>query len=70
MNRPYDVLALLARAPLPLLVGSFVSGAILSLAAYPLALAGWDRFKRTVSSTSFRTGREKTSRKNRKSSLV
>ena len=40
-----DVLALLSRFPLPLLVGSFVSGAILSLAAYPLALKGWDRFK-------------------------
>lgn len=37
-----DVLALLAHAPLPLLVGAFISGAILSLGAYPLALAGWD----------------------------
>ncbi len=34
-----DVLALLAHAPLPLLAGAFISGAILSLGAYPLALA-------------------------------
>jgi len=39
-----DVLALLSDAPLPLLAGAFISGAILSLAAYPLALAGWDWF--------------------------
>ena len=40
-----DVLALLSRAPLPLMVGSFMSGAVISLAAYPLALKGWDRFR-------------------------
>jgi len=39
-----DVLALLSRAPLPLLAGAFVSGAIFSLAAYPVALASWDWF--------------------------
>jgi uncharacterized protein len=37
-----DMLALLAQAPWPLLVGAFISGTILSLGAYPLALAGWD----------------------------
>ncbi len=37
-----DMLALLAHAPWPLLVGALISGAILSLGAYPLALAGWD----------------------------
>ena len=41
---PVDMLALLSRAPLPLLVGAFVSGAILSLTVYPLALRGWDWF--------------------------
>jgi uncharacterized protein (DUF2062 family) len=41
-----DVLALLSQAPLPVLVGAFVSGAIVSLATYPLALKGWDWFKR------------------------
>ncbi|HEY5743308.1 MAG TPA: DUF2062 domain-containing protein [Terrimicrobiaceae bacterium] len=39
-----DVLEVLARAPLPLLAGAFIFGAILSLATYPLALAGWDWF--------------------------
>lgn len=37
-----DMLALLAQAPWPLLVGALLSGTILSLGAYPLALAGWD----------------------------
>jgi uncharacterized protein len=33
---------ILAHAPLPVLAGSFVFGIVASLAAYPLALAGWD----------------------------
>lgn len=37
-----DWLALLKRAPLQLLIGSFVLGVILSLASYPLSLIGWD----------------------------
>jgi uncharacterized protein (DUF2062 family) len=37
-----DMLALLAQAPWSLLVGSLISGTILALGAYPLALAGWD----------------------------
>jgi uncharacterized protein len=37
-----DMLALLTQAPWPLLVGALISGTILSLGAYPLALAGWD----------------------------
>jgi uncharacterized protein (DUF2062 family) len=37
-----DMLALLAQAPWPLLVGALISGTTLSLGAYPLALAGWD----------------------------
>jgi hypothetical protein len=36
------MLALLAQAPWSLLVGWLISGTILSLVAYPLALAGWD----------------------------
>jgi hypothetical protein len=36
-----DVLALLSQAPLPLLVGAFVSGAILSLTAYRLQSKAW-----------------------------
>jgi uncharacterized protein len=44
-DRPHeDMLALLAQAPWPLLTGALISGAILSLGAYPLALAGWDWF--------------------------
>ena len=39
-----DVLAFLSRAPLPLLAGAFLSGAIVSLTVYPLALKGWDWF--------------------------
>jgi uncharacterized protein len=42
--RTDDVLTLLSQAPLPLLVGAFIFGAILSLSVYPLALAGWDWF--------------------------
>ncbi len=53
-----DVLALLAQAPLPLLTGAFVSGAVLSLGAYPLALHGWDWF-----SARFLRSRRKGSRK-------
>jgi uncharacterized protein len=37
-----DVLELLSQAPLPLLAGAFIFGAILSLTTYPVALAGWD----------------------------
>jgi uncharacterized protein (DUF2062 family) len=37
-----EMLALLAQAPWPLMVGAFISGTILSFGAYPLALAGWD----------------------------
>ena len=37
-----DWLALLKRAPLQLLIGSFVLGVILSLVSYPLSLVGWD----------------------------
>ena len=37
-----DMLALLAQAPWSLLVGALISGTILSIGAYPLALAGWD----------------------------
>ena len=37
-----DMLALLAQAPWPLLVGALISGTVLSIGAYPLALAGWD----------------------------
>ena len=37
-----DMLALLAQAPWPLLVGALISGTIFSIGAYPLALAGWD----------------------------
>jgi uncharacterized protein len=40
-----EVLALLSRAPVPVLVGALVSGAIVSLTTYPLALKGWDWFK-------------------------
>jgi uncharacterized protein len=40
----HDVLELLSKAPLPLLTGAFISGTILSLGAYPFALAGWDWF--------------------------
>ena len=39
-----DMLTLLAQAPWPLLVGALISGAVFSLGAYPLALAGWDWF--------------------------
>ena len=53
-----DVLAFLSRAPLPLLVGAFVSGAIFSLTVYPLALKGWDWF-----SGRFLKGRSEESRK-------
>jgi uncharacterized protein len=41
-QRKEEMLALLAQAPWPLLVGAFISGTILSFGAYPLALAGWD----------------------------
>jgi uncharacterized protein len=41
---PLDVLALLSRAPLPLLLGAFLSGAVFSLVSYPLTLKGWDWF--------------------------
>jgi len=37
-----DMLALLAQAPWSLLVGALISGTILALGAYPLALASWD----------------------------
>jgi uncharacterized protein len=37
-----DWLQLLKRAPLQLLVGSFVLGGILSLLSYPLCIVGWD----------------------------
>lgn len=37
-----DVWLLLSRAPLPLLAGSLVVGAILAVLAYPVALFGWD----------------------------
>ena len=37
-----DMLALLAQAPWSLLVGALISGTILALGVYPLALAGWD----------------------------
>ena len=37
-----DMLALLAQAPWPLLVGALISGTVLSIGAYPLALAAWD----------------------------
>jgi uncharacterized protein (DUF2062 family) len=37
-----DMFALLAQSPWSLLVGALISGAIVSLGAYPLALAGWD----------------------------
>jgi len=65
-----DVLALLSRAPLPLLVGAFVSGAILSLAAYLLALKGWDWFNGGFLRPRDGVARKKTSCKNQKSSLV
>ncbi|MFZ0708887.1 MAG: DUF2062 domain-containing protein [Terrimicrobiaceae bacterium] len=41
---PTDVLSLLSHAPLPLVIGGLLSGAVLSLVAYPLALKGWDWF--------------------------
>jgi uncharacterized protein len=53
-----DVVALLAQAPLPLLAGAFVSGAVLSLGAHRLALHGWDWF-----SGRFLQSRRKGSRK-------
>jgi uncharacterized protein (DUF2062 family) len=40
-----DVLKLLSQAPVPLLIGAFVTGTVSSLAAYILALRGWDWFK-------------------------
>jgi uncharacterized protein (DUF2062 family) len=39
-----DVWKLLSQAPLPLLIGALVTGAISSLAAYIVALKGWDWF--------------------------
>jgi uncharacterized protein len=41
-----NVLGLLSRAPLPLLIGAFLTAAVLAAAAYPLALKSWDWFGR------------------------
>lgn len=41
-NPDMSVMELLTRAPLPLLVGAFITGAIGALVSYPLALWGWD----------------------------
>jgi uncharacterized protein len=38
-----DMLALLAQAPWPLLVGALISGTVLSIGAYPIALVGCPR---------------------------
>jgi uncharacterized protein (DUF2062 family) len=65
-----EVLALLSRAPLPLLVGAFLSGAVLSLATYPLALKGWDWFSGRFLQPRSSAIRKKTCRKNQKSTLV
>ena len=43
-----DMLALLAQAPWSLLIGALISGAILSLGSYPLALAGWDWLSKRI----------------------
>ncbi|HEY5704278.1 MAG TPA: DUF2062 domain-containing protein [Terrimicrobiaceae bacterium] len=67
---PVDVLALLSRAPLPLLVGALVSGIIFSFGTYPLALKGWDWFKERFLQPRCEPGRKKISCKNQKSSLV
>ena len=39
-----DMLKLLSQAPLPLLIGALITGAVSSLAACLLALKGWDWF--------------------------
>ena len=39
-----DMLKLLSQAPLPLLIGALITGAVSSLAACFLALKGWDWF--------------------------
>ncbi len=70
-SRPRMCLTLLSQAPLPLLIGAFLSGVVLFLAAYPLALKGWDWFVRAVIlSPAPGQVRKKTSRNAQKSSLV
>jgi uncharacterized protein len=39
-----EMLKLFSQAPLPLLIGALITGALFSVAAYFLALKGWDRF--------------------------